>query len=284
MHDLLISAINLKEAPPLLALTLSGCKREDGRGKKRKEEREERKGSASTRLSTRDSGPHSILTGKKSCPPETRFKQKSTFIWQCHREGILATNGKDRIPSVANCINDSSGNHCVLTFRLTASAGVHFGLVAQSVSLPMNYARGRLLRKCQKKSTCLRSSLIANEVTGAAVGRGKRASSPGLHARWPLQKRREMQDAFGSSQPPFRIWRRTSSSSSDYFIHLGRSPPAAFRQRKLRISPDHAFPITVAESSIFAFGRCRPKISPRALEESHAFTPPPTRQISDFSR
>ena len=38
MHDLLISAINLKEAPPLLALTLSGCKREDGRGKKEEEE------------------------------------------------------------------------------------------------------------------------------------------------------------------------------------------------------------------------------------------------------
>ena len=48
MHDLLISAINLKEAPPLLALTLSGCKREDGRGKKeeqggREKKREERK-------------------------------------------------------------------------------------------------------------------------------------------------------------------------------------------------------------------------------------------------
>ena len=58
MHDLLISAINLKEAPPLLALTLSGCKREDGRRKKGEEEeggrekKRERKGSASTRLST----------------------------------------------------------------------------------------------------------------------------------------------------------------------------------------------------------------------------------------
>ena len=37
MHDLLISAINLKEAP-LLALTLSGCKREDRRGNKEEEE------------------------------------------------------------------------------------------------------------------------------------------------------------------------------------------------------------------------------------------------------
>ena len=44
MHDLLISAINLKEAPPLLALTLSGCKREDGRGKKEEEEEEEEGG------------------------------------------------------------------------------------------------------------------------------------------------------------------------------------------------------------------------------------------------
>ena len=73
MHDLLISAINLKEAPPLLALTLSGCKREDGRGKKEEEEggrekKRERKGSASTRLSTRDSGPYSILSGKKIMP------------------------------------------------------------------------------------------------------------------------------------------------------------------------------------------------------------------------
>ena len=92
MHDLLISAINLKEAPPLLALTLSGCKREDGRGKKeeeggREKKREERKCKYKA-LHTRDSGPHSILTGKKSCPPGTHNKQNSTF-WQCHRERIL---------------------------------------------------------------------------------------------------------------------------------------------------------------------------------------------------
>ena len=50
MHDLLISAINLKEAPPLPLPPLaprthshsSGCKREDGR-KRRPEEDEERR-------------------------------------------------------------------------------------------------------------------------------------------------------------------------------------------------------------------------------------------------
>ena len=59
MHDLLISAINLKEAP-LLALTPVLCldakgKTEEGRRRRRAEEkRRERKGSASTRLSTRE--------------------------------------------------------------------------------------------------------------------------------------------------------------------------------------------------------------------------------------
>ena len=79
--------------------------------------------------------------------------------------------------------------------------------------------------KKSKSSFTLWSSwiAIAKATTGALVGRGKE--------NFLLQNRREMQDAFGSSQPPFRIWRPTSScsasSSSDYFIHLGRhgSPP-----------------------------------------------------------
>ena len=126
MHDLLISAINLKEAPllaltPLLCLDAKG-KTEEGRRRRRAEEKRRERGKE-VQVQVQGSpqgtqGRSSILTGKKSCPPErlneTRIKLKSTF-WQCHREGILATKGKDRISSVTKSINDSSGNHCVLT-------------------------------------------------------------------------------------------------------------------------------------------------------------------------
>ena len=89
-----------------------------------------------------------------------------------------------------------------------------------------------------------------------------------------------MQDAFGSSQPPFRIWRHTlsssssSSSSSDYFIHLGR--------RTVRRIPakEVAFPDQIPDyGSVFSasfLGEAAQKYLPdtrSAREESHAFTP-----------
>ena len=166
---------------------------------------------------------------------------------------------------------------------------MHFGLVAQSVSLPLNYARGRLLRKCQKKVNLL-AVFIDCERSNRCRGRWSweegKFPPPARSMATPEKKRNArcfwLELTSIPYLAPYLLLLLRLLHPSRAVPHPPHSGKGSSASRPTRL---HAFPITLDESSIFAFGRCRPKISPRALEESHAFTPPPpTRQISDFSR
>ena len=116
----------------------------------------------------------------------------------------------------------------------------------------------------------LRSSLIAKEVTGAAVGRGSRGRGKG--GKFPSiatpEKKKKKKNArcfwLEPTSIPYLAPAIYTSSSSDYFIRLGRRS-AAFRQRKRRSRPDQ---IPRSRSlRCFGFGGGRPKIiSPHAAK------------------
>ena len=146
------------------------------------------------------------------------------------------------------------------------------------------------------------SSLIAKDVTGAAVGRGKE-SSPRSRARSPLQKkekckmllaRANLHSVFGAiaippppPPPPPPITSSISDGGPAHPELRQRKGSGASRPDQIPYSRLHSS----LQSSLLRFWKKPPQNisthAARAREESHAFTPrpcPPTRRISDFFR